>query len=80
MTLLHLAYPTKTLATAITKLAPWRLRGKPCTICRMRVKRYKIPVRNHQAKENTSGATIRTYLFLVLFAAYKVGCCIEAFL
>jgi hypothetical protein len=34
--LLHLAYPTKPLAlvTAITKLAPWRLGGKPCTIHR----------------------------------------------
>jgi hypothetical protein len=32
--LFHLAYPNKTLARAITKLAPWCLRGKPCTICR----------------------------------------------
>jgi hypothetical protein len=78
--LLHLAYPTKTLATAITKSAPWRLQGKPCTICRTRIKRYKIPVRNHQAKNKTSGATIQTYLFPVLFATYKVGCCVEVFL
>ena len=78
--LLHLAYPTKTLATAITKSAPWRLRGKPCTICHTRTKRYKIPVRNHQAKNKTSGATIRIYLFPVLFATYKVGCCVKVLL
>jgi hypothetical protein len=70
--LLHLAYPTKALAMVIGKSAPWRL----CT----RVKRYKIPVRNHQAKDKTSGSTIRTYLFPVLFTTYKVGCRIEIFL
>ena len=79
-TLIYLAYPTKTLATAITRLAPWHLRGKPPTICCTRIKRYKIPVRNYQAKDKTSGATMRTYLFPALFAAYKVGCCMEAFL
>jgi hypothetical protein len=61
--LLYLAYPTKTLAIAITKLALWHLREKPCTICRTKIKRYKIPVRNHQVKNKASGATIRTYLF-----------------
>jgi len=61
--LLHLAYPTKTLAMVIIKSAPWRLRGKPRAIRRTRV-----------------GATMRTYLFLVLFTAYKVGCRVEAFL
>jgi hypothetical protein len=76
----HLAYPTKTLAMAITKSAPWHLWGKPRTIQCTRIKRYKIPVRNHQAKNKTSGATIQTYLFLALFAAYKVGCCINVFL
>ncbi len=58
MILLHLAYPTKTLATAIIKSAPWPLRGEPHAIHRTRVKRYKIPVRNHQTKSKTSGATI----------------------
>ena len=53
-TLLNLAYPTKTLATAIIKLAPWRLRGKPRAIRRTRIKRYKIPVRDNQAKNKTS--------------------------
>jgi len=72
--LLHLAYPTKTLATAIIKSTPWRLWGKPRAIRRTRIKRYKIPVRDNQAKNKTSGATIRTYLFPGLFAAYKVGC------
>jgi hypothetical protein len=81
--LLHVAYPTKTLATAIGKSAPWHFRGKPRTICRMRVKRYKIPVRKHQDKNKTSGtsgATMQTYLFPALFTALKVGCQVEAFL
>ncbi len=59
--LLHLAYPIKTLAAAIVKSAPWRLRGEPHTIRRTRVKRYKIPVRKHQdknQKSGTSGATM----------------------
>ena len=59
-------------------MAPWRLRAKPCTICHTRIKRYKVPVRNYQAKNKTSGATMRAYLFLALFATYKVGCCMEA--
>jgi hypothetical protein len=80
MIFFHLAYPTKTLAKAIVKSAPWRLRGKPRPIRRTRIKRYKIPVRDHQAKNKTSGATIRAYLFPALFAAYKVGCRIEIFL
>jgi hypothetical protein len=78
--LLHVAYPTKTLATAIIKSASWRLRGEPRAIHHTRVKRYKIPVRNHQAKNKTSDATMQTYLFLVLFTAYKVGCRVEVFL
>ena len=78
--LLHLAYPTKTLATTIAKTAPWRLRGKPRAIRCTRIKRYKIPVRDNQVKNKTSGATIRTYLFPALFAAYKVGCRVEIFL
>jgi hypothetical protein len=48
--LFHLAYPTKTLAKAIVKTAPWRLRGNPRAICRTRIKRYKIPVRDNQVK------------------------------
>jgi hypothetical protein len=80
MIFFHLAYPTKTLAKALVKSAPWRLQGKPRTIRRTRIKRYKIPVRDHQAKNKTSGATIRTYLFPALFAAYKVGCRVEIFL
>jgi hypothetical protein len=78
--LFHLAYPTKPLAKAIIKSAPWRLRGKPRAICRTRIKKYKIPVRDNQAKDKTSGATIQTYLFPALFATYKVGCRIEVFL
>jgi len=81
--LLHLAYPTKTLATAIIKSASWRLQGKPRAIRRTRVKRYKIPVRKHldkNEKSRTCGATMRTYLFPALFTAYKVGCRVEAFL
>ena len=78
--LLHLAYPTKTLATAISKTAPWCLRGKPCAICCKSIKRYKIHVRKYQDKNNTSGTTIRTYLFPALFVAYKVGCRVKIFL
>ena len=81
--LLHQAYPTKSLATAIVKSAPRRLRGNPRVIRRTRVKRYKIPVREHRDKNQklgTSGATMRNYLFPVLFTAYKVGCRVEAFL
>ena len=77
--LLHLAYPTKTLATTIAKTAPWRLRGKPRATRRTRIKRYKIPVRDNQDKTSRA-KSIRTYLFPALFAAFKVGCCIEAFL
>jgi hypothetical protein len=81
MIFFHLTYPTKTLAKAMVKSAPWRLWGNPRAIRRTRIKKYKIPVRDHQAKKNTtSGATIRTYLFLAIFAAYKVGCCVEIFL
>jgi hypothetical protein len=79
-TLIYLTYPTKPLAMAITKSAPWRLRGKPRTIRCTRIKRYKIPARNYQANNETSGATMRTYLFPALIAAYKVGCCLESFL
>jgi hypothetical protein len=57
MILFHLAYPTKTLAKAIVKSASWRLRGKPHAIRCTRIKRYKIPVRDHQAKNKTSGCT-----------------------
>ena len=79
--LLHLAYPTKFVAKVITKSAFWRLRGRPCAICRTRVKRYKILVRKLQNKsENLRGATMRTYLFLALFTAFKVGCRVESFL
>ena len=78
--LFRLAYPTKTLATVISKTAPWCLWGKPCAMCHKRIKRYMIPVRNYQAKNKNSGATIRTYLFSALFNAYKVGCCMEIFL
>ncbi len=81
--LLHLAYPTKTLATAIVKSAPWRLRGNPRAIRRTRVKRYKIPVRKHRdknQKSGTNGATMQTYLFPALFTAFRVDCRVEAFL
>ena len=79
-TLIYLVYPTKTLATAISKLAPYCLRGKPHTICCIRIKWYKIPVRNYQARNKTSGATMITYLFPALFDVYMVSCCMEAFL
>ncbi len=36
--LCHLAYPTKSLATTIHKMAPWRLRGKPHVIRSKRAK------------------------------------------
>jgi hypothetical protein len=77
--LFHLAYPTKTLAKAIVKMAPWHIRGKPRAIRRTRIKRYKIPVRDNQVKTSRA-KSIRTYLFPALFAAYKVGCHIEVFL
>ncbi len=67
------SHPNKTLAMAIVKLAPWRLRGKPRAIRRRRVKRYKIPVRKHRDKNKNSrtcGATMQTYLFPALFTAY----------
>jgi hypothetical protein len=79
-TLIYLTYLTKTLAMAIPKSAPWRLWGKPRTILCTRIKRYKISVRYYQVNNKTSGATMRTYLFLALFATYKIGCCMEAFL
>ncbi len=53
--LIYLAYPTKIVAKVITKSAPWRLQGKPRAIRRTRVKRYKIPVRKHQDKNENSG-------------------------
>ena len=81
--LIYLSYPTKIVAKVNTKSAPWHLWGKPCAIRRTRVKRYKIPVRKHQDKNENSGtcgATIRTYLFPALFTAFMVGCQMEAFL
>ena len=81
LNLIHLAYPTEFVAKVISKLAPWRLRRRPCAIRRTRVKRYKIPVRKLQNKsENLRGATMRTYLFPALFTAFKVGCRVESFL
>jgi hypothetical protein len=76
--LCHLAYPTKNLATTIHKMAPWRLKGKPCVIPRRRVKRYKKPVRELQNK--VKDHTLRTYLFPAAFATFRVGCCVESFL
>ena len=81
LNLIYLTYPTKFVAKVITKLAPWRLRGRPHAIRRTRVKRYKIPERKLQNKNKyLRGATMRTYLFPALFTAFKVGCCVEAFL
>ncbi len=76
--LCHLAYPTKTLATMIHKMALWHLKGKPCVIQHKRVKRYKKPIRELQDK--ATNQTLLTYLFPAAFAAFKVGCCIESFL
>ncbi len=76
--LCHLAYPTKNLATTIHKTAPWRLKGKPCVVQHKRVKRYKKPIRELQDKAKNQ--TLQTYLFPAVFAAFKVGCCIESFL
>ena len=53
--LIYLTYPTKIVAKVITKLAPWRLQGRPRNICRTRVKRYKITMRKHQDKNENSG-------------------------
>ena len=81
LNLIYLAYPTKIVAKVITKSAPWRLQGTPCTIFRTRVKRYKIPEQKLQTKnKKPCGATMRTYLFPALFTAFKVGCRVEAFL
>jgi hypothetical protein len=77
-TLCHLAYLTKNLATRIQRMAPWRLKGKPCIVPRRRVKRYKKPVRKLQNK--IKDHTLRTYLFPAAFAAFKVGCRIESFI
>jgi hypothetical protein len=76
--LCHLTYPTKSLAMTIHKMALWRLQGKPCVIQRKRVKKYKKPVGELQNK--AKGQTLQTYLFLAIFAAFKVGCRIEVFL
>jgi hypothetical protein len=76
LTLCHLAYPTKNLATRIQRMAPWRLKGKPCVVPRRRVKRYKKPVRKLQNK--IKDHTLQTYLFPAAFAAIKVGCRIES--
>ncbi len=48
--LCHLAYPTKNLVTTIHKMAPWRIKGKPCIFQHKRVKRYKKPIRELQDK------------------------------
>ncbi len=48
--LCHLAYPPKSLAMTIHKMAPWHLQGKPCVIQRKRVKKYKKPVGELQNK------------------------------
>ncbi len=61
LTLCHLAYPTKNLATTIQRTAPWRLKGKPCVARCKRVKRCKKPVRELQDK--VKDHTLRTYLF-----------------
>ena len=75
LNLIYLAYPTKIVVKVITKLAPWRLQGKPHAIRHTKVKRYKIPRQNFQTKsKKPCGATMRTYLFPALFAAFKVGC------
>ncbi len=81
LNLIYLTYPTKIMAKVITKSAPWRLRGKPRTIRRTRVKKYKVPETKHQNKtKKPSGATMRTYLFPALFTTFKVGCQVEVFL
>ncbi len=81
LNLIYLAYPTKILAKVITKSAPWRLRERPCAICHTRVKRYKIlEQKNQNESKKPSGAIMQTYLFPVLFTAFKVGCQVEAFL
>ncbi len=81
LNLIRLTYPAKFVAKVITKLAPWCLRGRPCAICRTRVKRYKIPEQKLQNKgKNLRGATMRTYLFPALFTAFKIGCRVESFL
>ncbi len=76
--LCHLAYPTKNLATTIHKMAPWRLKGKPCIFQRKRVKRYKKPIRELQDKAKNQ--MLQTYLFPAAFATFKVGCHFESFL
>jgi hypothetical protein len=78
LTLCHLAYPTKNLATTIQRTAPWRLKGKPCVAPRRRVKRYKKPVRKLQNK--IEDHTLQTYLSSAAFAAFKVGCRVESFI
>ncbi len=75
--LCHLAYPTKSLATAIHKMAPWRLRGNSCIVRYKRVKNYKKPVRKLQNKAKSQ--VLQTYLFPAIFAAFKVGCRVEVF-
>jgi hypothetical protein len=80
LNLIRLAYTTEFVAKVITKLAPWRLRGRPRAIRCTRRKRYKIPVRKQNKSKNLHGETMRTYLFPALFTAFKVGCRVESFL
>ncbi len=47
-------------------------------IWRKRVKKYKKPVGELQNKAKSQ--TLHTYLFLAIFAAFKVGCHVEVFL
>ncbi len=61
LTLCHLAYPTKNLATTIQRMAPWCLKGKPCIAQRKRVKRYKKPVKELQNK--VKDHKLQTHLF-----------------
>jgi hypothetical protein len=76
--LCFLAYPTNNLAMTISKMAPWRLKGKPHFVQCKRVKRYKKSIRELQDKAKNQ--TLQTYLFLAAFATFKVGCRVESFL
>ncbi len=71
------------LAKTLVKQAAWRLRGHPHgahpkkTKCFKKLKE-KLISEDQEIQDMTIKNKLPTYLVLALFAALKVGCCIEA--
>ncbi len=66
----------QTLVVMVQKTMAWHLQGCACGVHKKRVKRCKKPVKINQESNNTTNKA-RMYLLPFIFAAFKVGCCIE---